>query len=136
MRSFQIGHGETRRRGGEEGDGGVSAGSGAAFENLFAAADVSAGDMILLSPFALKRGETRRFSAREAPCRGKQVFKADCFSSAVYEFRVADDEIGFGNKFVVEFEREIKRLVGQGENEMIVVFENVVFIDQLQRTVG
>lgn len=71
-----------------------------------------------------------------APCRGKQVFKADCFSSAVYEFRVADDEIGFGNKFVVEFEREIKRLVGQGENEMIVVFENVVFIDQLQRTVG
>lgn len=49
---------------------------------------------------------------------------------------MADDEIGFGNKFVVEFEREIKRLVGQGENEMIVVFENVVFIDQLQRTVG
>lgn len=49
---------------------------------------------------------------------------------------MADDEIGFGNKFVVEFKREIKRLVGQGENEMIVVFENVIFIDQLQRTVG
>ena len=119
----------------EERNGGMSADSGPAFKDVLALIKRCAVDLIFLSPAALKRGQARRFSARQIPGGRKEIFHADLRVAFIDEFGVTLNQIEFRKQFIVKVDDESASRFAESDDQVIFVFQSVRFIHQFQSPV-